>query len=108
MILRNGFLPLPTGFAYNAYMKANTHQLQYTIRNVSPRVDRALRKLARQQRKSLNQLVVDILERVIGATAGAEQVRYSDLDHLVGTWVADPEFDAVQMEQSKVDEELWS
>lgn len=54
----------------------------------------------------MNSVAVDALARGLGL--GDEETRYSDLDDLAGTWVADPEFDRVVAEMDRVDEELWS
>ena len=51
---------------YNAYMA----KIQYTIRNIPPTVDRVIRKRSRQQGKSLNQTVVDLLSlQTFGTTS---------------------------------------
>lgn len=33
--------------------------------------------------------------------------KYRDLSDIAGTWVEDPEFDAILAEQRKIDPELW-
>jgi len=78
---------------------------QYTIRGVPDDVDRTLRLRAKDEDKSLNELVLDVLARAAGVGNG--QKVYTDLDHLIGTWVHDPEFDAAIAEQDQIDEELW-
>lgn len=79
--------------------------MQYTIRQIPRELDRRLRKLAKQQGKSLNAFLVECLARE--ADLAPEPVRYHDLDHLFGTWQEDPEFDAVLKEQRKIDEDMW-
>ena len=78
---------------------------QYTVRGVPDRVDEALRRRARDEGKSLNQVTVEALAAAAGI--GETEVRYHDLDSLAGTWLADPEFDAALEEQNQIDPELW-
>lgn len=80
--------------------------IQYTVRGVPARVDEILRRQAREQRKSLNQLVLEVLEREALFSAESEKLHH-DLDELAGTWVDDPEFDAALAAQDSVDEQLW-
>lgn len=80
--------------------------LQYTVRNIPEHVDRALRRKAREERKSLNEVLRDALIR--DAAAGEPPTRlYTDLDVLAGTWVEDPGFDEALRAQDQVDESLW-
>lgn len=79
--------------------------MQYTVRGVPPEVDRALRRRAERENRSLNEVTVDALRR--GAGLGEQPMVHHDLDHLVGTWVEDPAFDAAIAAQNVVDERLW-
>ena len=83
----------------------NKNQSQYTLRKVPAYVDRALRQRAKEQHKSLNEVALEVLERGLGLAG--EAVRYSDLDDLIGSWAADPEFDRALEEMDQVDSELW-
>jgi hypothetical protein len=85
-------------------MAAKAHQ--YTIRNVSPRLDRALRTKAAERGVSLNKLVVQALEAEVGV--GAEARTYHDLDDLFGTWVKDRAVDRALAEQRRVDPRDWA
>lgn len=86
-------------------MKApRTKPRQYTIRNVPPEVDRALRKQARTEGKSLNEVVLEAFRRAI---SDPSTPKYNDLDGIIGTWVEDPEFDKILEEQRRIDPELW-
>ena len=78
---------------------------QYTIRAVPAEVDRALRQRAGREAKSLNAVVVEALAR--GLELEAEPVRHTDLDHLIGTWQEDPEFDRAVADFEHVDDEAW-
>lgn len=80
--------------------------VQYTVRNVPRAVDAALRRKAAEERKSLNELLRQALAKEVGAAPGARRA-YHDLDHLAGTWVEDPEFDAALAAQDVIDESLW-
>ena len=92
--------------AYNAGMnRSESKAKQYTVRDIPLRVDEALRRKAKREGKSLNQVAVEALTLAAGL---AEQPPvYHDLDGLAGTWVADPEFDAALEAQDQIDPELW-
>ena len=79
--------------------------MQYTIRAVPDEIDRALRERARREAKSLNAAAIDALAR--GLDLDAAPARHTDLDHLVGTWQEDPEFDRVVAEFERVDDDSW-
>lgn len=83
-------------------MKKQAPGLQYTIRDVPPEVDRALRQKARRGKRSLNQVV---LEELTAATLG--QQRRADFSDLVGAWVPDPAFDEIIAAQRRVDWDKW-
>lgn len=79
--------------------------MQYTLRNVPTRLDRALREAAAKEKKSLNRVVIEALER--GAGLSPETVKYRDLSDLAGTWVEDEETNKVLAEQRQIDPDLW-
>lgn len=78
--------------------------VQYTVRDVPAHVDRALRRRAVEEGKSLGRVLREALAREAGGDA---PVVHHDLDHLAGTWEEDPEFDRAIAEQDRVDEALW-
>jgi len=80
-------------------------QIQYTLRGVPEHIDHALRERAARHGKSLNQVAVEALEGGLGLTQ--KETRFHDLDHLAGTWVDDPEFDAAIEEMDRIDPEMW-
>jgi len=80
-------------------------KVQYTIRGIPERLDKAIRKLAAKDGKSINETVLDALKAGVGFSESS--IRYSDLDDLVGSWVNDPEFDRAIQEMHRVDPELW-
>jgi hypothetical protein len=85
-------------YAYNKCM-------QYTIRNVPHTLDEALRRTARERRKSLNEVAIEALAR--GAGVSGERDRQRDLGDIAGTWRKDPAFDSAVAAQDTVDEEMW-
>lgn len=85
-------------------MSAKAHQ--YTIRNVPPRVHRALRKKAAERGVSLNTLLVQALEAEAGERGEART--YDDLDDLFGSWVHDKAVDRALAEQRQIDPKDWA
>jgi len=79
--------------------------IQYTIRGVTPALDRCLRQKAAQEGQSLNAIAMSLLERGLGLSGNA--VRYTDLDDLAGTWVKDPAFDDTVARLHQIEPELW-
>ena len=88
-------------FAYIACMDAK----QYTIRSVPVTVDRALRRRAKAEGKSLNAVAIEALER--GLELEAKPQIHTDLDFLIGTWQEDPEFDRAMKDFERIDEDMW-
>jgi hypothetical protein len=78
---------------------------QYTIRNVPRVVDRALRRRADRQAKSLNEVAVEALAR--GAGVEGESREHHDVDFLFGSWVEDPSVDRALADQRAIDEDVW-
>ena len=87
-----------------ACMKTNG-SLQYTLRQVPLAVDRALRRKAKQEGKSLNAAAVEALAE--GLRLQGEPIRHHDLDFMIGSWVEDPAFDAAIREFDRLDPDLW-
>ena len=87
--------------AYNAYNIC----MQYTIRNVPDSLDEALRRAAREQGKSLNDVAIEALARGAGVTG--ERGRQRDLSDIAGTWGKDPAFDSALAAQDTIDEGMW-
>jgi hypothetical protein len=78
--------------------------MQYTVRNVVPALDAALRRLAREQGKSLNEVTLESLARGAGLS---ERWRQRDLSDIAGSWREDAAFDCALKEQHKIETELW-
>ena len=67
-----------------------------TIRGIDPSVFSRLKQVAKDEKKSVNQLVLDIFKQNIGMQKGKKYTKiYDDLDHLFGIWT-DAEFDKIQ------------
>jgi plasmid stability protein len=79
--------------------------MQYTIRNIPDYLDAALRRAARAQGRSLNEVAVQELAR--GAGVSARPSRQRDLSDMAGTWREDPAFESALAAQDTVDEGLW-
>jgi hypothetical protein len=79
--------------------------MQYTIRNVPDALNEALRRSARQQGKSLNEVAVEALVRGAGLTE--QRSRQRDLSDIAGSWRKDAAFDRARAAQDTVDPELW-
>ena len=80
--------------------------MQYTIRNIPKKLDQALRRRAKEQKRSLNDIVIEALSIVAGLVPG-KSVRYRDLSDLAGTYVHDPGFEAGLQEQDQIDPRGW-
>jgi hypothetical protein len=79
--------------------------MQYTIRNVPVTLDEALRRAAREQDKSLNEVAIEALTR--GAGVAGECSRQRDLGDIAGTWRKDRAFERALAAQDTIDEEMW-
>jgi len=79
--------------------------MQYTLRNISDVLDQALRRAAREQGKSLNEVAVQALAR--GAGVAGERKRQRDLGDIAGTWRKDAAFDNALAAQDTIDDEMW-
>lgn len=79
--------------------------MQYTIRNIPPALDRALRALAKREGKSLNEMALRALALALGAEEAP--IRRRTLDDLAGSWREDPEFEKALVDLHRVDEALW-
>jgi hypothetical protein len=78
---------------------------QYTLRAVPPVIDRALRRRAKQEAKSLNTVAVEALAR--GLELNGKPAVHTDLDALVGTWREDKAFDRAIADFERVDPAAW-
>ena len=79
--------------------------IQYTLRQIPPALDRALRRKSEQDGKSMNQTAISTL--LDGLSLNERAVKHHDLDFMIGSWVEDPAFDKAIRAQDRVDPELW-
>ena len=68
-------------------------------------MDEALRRRARVEGKSLNEVAIESLAEGLGL--GAEPVIRRDLSDIAGTWKKDAAVEAALAAQDEVDEALW-
>ena len=79
--------------------------VQYTLRQIPPALDEALRRKSRRDGKSINQTAIEVLHT--GLALNGESVRHQDLDFMAGSWVEDPAFDEAIRSQDRVEPKLW-
>lgn len=79
--------------------------MQYTIRNIPKRVDRALRAEASRRGTSLNEAARAALARGLGIDG--DQLPRRDLTGIAGSWKPDAKFEQVMREFGRVDDEDW-
>ena len=79
--------------------------MQYTIRKIPSPVDAALRRRAREQSKSLNEVALEALASAAGVSG--ERSRQRDLHDVAGTWRNDPAFDRALAAQDTIDKDMW-
>ena len=86
-------------------MQAFEALVQYTLRNVPPELDAALRERARQEGRSLNEVALEALRRDTGLLG--ERPKRRDLSSFAGTWAEDPAVEEAFADQRRIDERLW-
>ena len=81
-----------------------------SLRGIDPATADKLRDIAQKQGKSINQVVLEIIQKSLGLDKEPKYTRiYDDLDNLFGKWTQD-EFDRIQgkIESERIiDKELW-
>jgi plasmid stability protein len=79
--------------------------MQYTIRNLPAVLDKAIRKRAKEEGKSLNTVAVEALMEAFGLHGSAPS--YRDVGDLAESWVEDAAVDEALEEQRRIDDEMW-
>ena len=79
--------------------------MQYTIRRIPKEVDAALRRRARQGRKTLNQAAVEAL--IEGLDLDVTSARRRSVRDLLGVRTRDPKLEQALDAQRRIDPELW-
>ena len=81
-----------------------------TVRGIEPKLSELLKNLAKQEGKSVNQVIIDTLKKHFGLQKEKKYSQvYHDLDDLFGRW-SQKEFDRIQSKidaERKIDQELW-
>jgi hypothetical protein len=91
--------------AYGAGMSKKA--IQYTLRDVSPTMDKAVRQRAKMLGESINHVALDALARGAGVHGTPARV-HDDLDAFFGSWVEDAEVDRALGAQRRVDRKTWA
>lgn len=81
-----------------------------TLRRVPIELARILERKAREEGKSLNRVVIELLLEACGLRRSAQGPKVNhDFDGFFGAWGKEEadEFDAALAEQRRVDPELW-
>lgn len=83
-----------------------------TVSNLPPAVAKAVKEKARQEKLSLNEAIVKLLEEATGGGSpqASKPVVHHDLDHLFGVWSKEEadEFDAFLREhRSIINAGMW-
>ena len=94
----------PMALAYHACIAYNMC-MQYTVRKVSTTLDAVLRRWAREQGKSINEVATEAMAR--GAGLSGHPVRQRDLNDIAGTWREDRTFARTRAAHEAIDAELW-
>lgn len=81
-----------------------------TLRGLDDSLSDKLKKRAKEEGKSVNQLIIDSLKIYFGINKKpAYNVKHHDMDHLFGRWT-DDEYKRIQEKidsERKIDEEIW-
>lgn len=81
--------------------------IQYTIRNIPPRVDKVLKQRAKLGGKSFNQAVIDTLKKAtLDNSDESKAIRMEDLFGQGGD-LLDDKFDEAIADLSKIDKKFW-
>jgi len=91
-------------------LKENWRMKTITVRNMEPSLAQTLKEVAKREKRSVNQLVIDILKKHCDLEKEKRYTRiHHDMDHLFGRWTQ-AEFDQIQGRingERKIDPELW-
>jgi plasmid stability protein len=81
--------------------------MHYTIRNIPDDLDRALRARAAAEQRSLEDIIVDLLVRSLGAELSSSASERLDSER-ANNWKEDPEFKVALRDQNMIDWDAWS
>jgi hypothetical protein len=79
---------------------------QITLRGIDPEIERQIRRMAKKSGKSINRVVLDIINKSAGS--GEKKPAHS-LKELAGGWSEKDEKDFLESIKSsqQIDEEMW-
>jgi len=81
-----------------------------TIRGIEPDVAAKLKSAASEQKKSLNQLILEFIKKNLGLEKQKKYTRkYNDLDNLFGSW-SENEFNKIENkinQERQIDQDIW-
>jgi len=81
-----------------------------TVRGIDSVLSEKMKQAAKQEGKSVNQVVIDTIKQHFGMIKEKKFTEvYHDLDHIFGRW-SQEEFDKIQGKidtERKIDKELW-
>ena len=80
---------------------------QITLRGIPERVERAIRRRAAEEHKSINRTIAELLQQALGIDEGTEKQRH--LSDLAGTWsqAEAEEFERATAAFEQIDEQIW-
>ena len=81
--------------------------MQYTLRDIPKEVDEALRRRAKQQGRSLQEVALEALAAGAGLPLNGQRVKQRDLSDFAGTYIPDPGFEQALREADRIDPEDW-
>ena len=90
--------------------------MDLTIHDLPIELHRALTVRAAAEKTSVAKALLEAAAEQLGvalppptseSNGNGAPKKYRDLSDIAGTWVEDPEFDAILAEQRKIDPELW-
>ncbi len=80
-----------------------------TIRGIEEYTSEKLKQAAKDEGKSVNQFILDMVQERLGLRKRKYTAVFNDLDHLFGKW-SDEEFTRIQGKidkERKIDKDLW-
>lgn len=78
-----------------------------TLRQIPENVDALIRQLSKEQEKSINKTIIELLEKALGVSRDSNKKR--NLSQLAGTWSEGEleEFKKNTTQFDKIDREIW-
>ena len=80
--------------------------MRLTIRSIPKAVDRALRERAAREKRSLNEVALEVMAHGLGLNATVP-VKRRDLGDLAGAWVKDKAVVQALADQRRIDKAMW-